>query len=140
LFICDFSLPLYLPVDQNITATCVFGSATPCRCYTVFWQFAGTYCLHLHQLRRLNELGRLDEGATFLQNGAMYATNPATRLHILEDLKSRSAMFVNVTTSTVKRIRQHIWYFFAAALRPNAGHDLLILEVSRLHTTTQHSR
>jgi hypothetical protein len=29
---------------------------------------------------------------------------------------------------------------FAVALRPNAGHGLLILEVSRLHTTTHHSR
>ena len=26
------------------------------------------------------------------------------------------------------------------ALRPNAGHGLLILEVPRLHTTTHHSR
>ena len=31
-------------------------------------------------------------------------------------------------------------FFFAVALRPNAGHDLLILEVSRSHTTTHHSR
>jgi hypothetical protein len=29
--------------------------------------------------------------------------------------------------------------FFSVALRPNAGH-ILILEVSKLHTTTQHSR
>jgi hypothetical protein len=29
---------------------------------------------------------------------------------------------------------------FAVALRPNAGHGLLILEVSRSHTTTYHSR
>ena len=31
-------------------------------------------------------------------------------------------------------------YFFSVALRPNAGHGLLILEVSRSHTTTHHSR
>ena len=30
--------------------------------------------------------------------------------------------------------------FFSVALRPNAGHGLLILEVSRSHTTTYHSR
>ena len=30
--------------------------------------------------------------------------------------------------------------FFLVVLRPNAGHGLLILEVSRLHTTTYHSR
>jgi len=32
------------------------------------------------------------------------------------------------------------FFFFAVAPRPNAGHGLLILEVSRSHTTTQHSR
>ena len=31
-------------------------------------------------------------------------------------------------------------FFFAVALRPNAGHGLLILEVSRSYTTTHHSR
>ena len=31
-------------------------------------------------------------------------------------------------------------YFFPVALRPNAGHGILILEVSRSHTTTHHSR
>ena len=29
---------------------------------------------------------------------------------------------------------------FFVALRPNADHDLLILEVSRSHTTAHHSR
>jgi len=31
-------------------------------------------------------------------------------------------------------------YFFLLALRPNAGHGLLIHEVSRSHTATHHSR
>ena len=31
-------------------------------------------------------------------------------------------------------------FSFLMTLRPNAGHDLLILEVSRSHTTTHHSR
>jgi len=31
-------------------------------------------------------------------------------------------------------------FFSAVALRPNAGHGLLILEVSRSHITTHHSR
>jgi hypothetical protein len=30
--------------------------------------------------------------------------------------------------------------FFSVTLRPNASHDLLILDVARSHTTTQHSR
>ena len=34
----------------------------------------------------------------------------------------------------------HVPSFFSVVLRPNAGHGLLILEVSRSHTTTQHSR
>jgi hypothetical protein len=29
-----------------------------------------------------------------------------------------------------------VFFFFSVALRPNAGHDLLILEVSRSHTMT----
>jgi len=33
-----------------------------------------------------------------------------------------------------------ISFFFPMALRPNAGHDLLIIEVSRSHTTAHHSR
>jgi len=37
-------------------------------------------------------------------------------------------------------ITPYIVVFFPVALRPNAGHGLLILEVSRLHTTTRHSR
>jgi hypothetical protein len=32
------------------------------------------------------------------------------------------------------------FFFAAVALRPNAGHGLLILDVSRSHTTTHHSR
>jgi len=34
----------------------------------------------------------------------------------------------------------HLCDFFSVALRPNAGHGLLILDVSRSHTTTQHIR
>ena len=32
------------------------------------------------------------------------------------------------------------FFLFSVALRPHAGHGLLILEVSRSHTTTHHSR
>jgi len=31
-------------------------------------------------------------------------------------------------------------FFFAVTLRPNVGHGLLILDVSRSHTTTHHSQ
>jgi len=34
----------------------------------------------------------------------------------------------------------HFYYLFSVLLRPNAGHGLLILDVSRSHTTTQHIR
>jgi hypothetical protein len=33
-----------------------------------------------------------------------------------------------------------LWILFSVALRPNVRHGLLILEVSRSHTTTHHSR
>ena len=41
--------------------------------------------------------------------------------------------------SDIPRVYIYIYFFFWA-LRPNAGHCLLILEVSRSHTTTHHSR
>jgi len=34
----------------------------------------------------------------------------------------------------------YYFFFFAVALRPNAGHGLLILQDSRSHTTKHHSR
>jgi hypothetical protein len=34
----------------------------------------------------------------------------------------------------------YIFFVFAVALRPKAGHGLLILDVSRSHTATHHSR
>ena len=34
----------------------------------------------------------------------------------------------------------YMWFFFSVALRPNAGHGLLIHKVSRSHTTTHYSR
>ena len=44
--------------------------------------------------------------------------------------------YVIFTTAASRKIVT----FFFVALRPNAGHGLLIHEVSRSHTTTQHSR
>jgi len=35
---------------------------------------------------------------------------------------------------------QYISFFFSVALRPNVGHGLLVVEVSRSHTTTCHGR
>ena len=37
-------------------------------------------------------------------------------------------------------LQEYKGFFCAVALQPNVGHGLLILEVSRSHTTTQHSR
>ena len=45
-------------------------------------------------------------------------------------------VFLSITSSS----RLYIYIFFPVALQPNAGHGLLILEVSRSHTTTHHSR
>ena len=51
-------------------------------------------------------------------------------------------VYLSVIKTTHFQIRAAIkdTFFFAVALRPNAGHGLLILEVSRSHTTTHHSR
>ena len=40
----------------------------------------------------------------------------------------------------VPHLESIILAFFLVALRPNLGHDLLILEVSGSHTTTHYSR
>jgi hypothetical protein len=51
------------------------------------------------------------------------------------------ALFVCALIITASRVEDDIEStFFSVALRPNAGHGLLILEVSRSHTTTHHSR
>jgi len=56
-------------------------------------------------------------------------------------------IFTDRTDSLNKKVRNHSpcqrmssFYVFLLALRPNAGHGLLIHEVSRSHTTTHHSR
>jgi len=46
----------------------------------------------------------------------------------------------DIPMNLVRLIILLLFYFFAVALRPNAGHGLLIFEVSRSHTTTHHSR
>ena len=43
-------------------------------------------------------------------------------------------------TSTISHNVTQTTHLFVLALRPNAGHGLLILDVSRSHTTTHHSR
>ena len=62
---------------------------------------------------------------------------------------SRSLVFMNDITpthsvrceSTAEFPKKNVFiYFFCVALRPNVGHGLLNLEVSRSHTTTHHSR
>ena len=51
--------------------------------------------------------------------------------------KCRDKILKYITTSFFHILSNS---FFFVALRPNAGHCLLILEVSRSHTTTHHSR
>ena len=48
-----------------------------------------------------------------------------------------------IALSLIRKYAEHVvtYFFSSVALRPNAGHGLLILEVfSRSHTTTHHSR
>jgi len=59
------------------------------------------------------------------------ATTPRVYLIDIEFLKGNKYIY---------HIFIILLFSFAVALRLNAGHDLLILEVSRSHTTTHHSR
>jgi len=59
-------------------------------------------------------------------------------LNLLEGFKAFSALFRGTSQDWPCCIV--VEFFFSVALRPNAGHGLLILEVSRSHTTTHHSR
>ena len=54
----------------------------------------------------------------------------AAHCNLMHWLPEWSYWSINVTT----------FFFFYVALWPNAGHGLLILDVSRSHTTTHHSR
>jgi len=45
-----------------------------------------------------------------------------------------------VNCSDIRRLKINLGWFFHVALCPNAGQGLLILEVSRSHATTHHSR
>jgi len=50
----------------------------------------------------------------------------------------RKMMMMTMTTQAHTNILAH--FFFSLKLRPNVGHGLLILEVSRSHTMMHHSR
>ena len=61
---------------------------------------------------------------------------PETVFYIIKfyDLMNQLHYYLSEFCDTLRR------YFFLVALRPNAGHGLLIHKVSRSHTTTHHSR
>jgi len=58
---------------------------------------------------------------------------------VLSSFMAREKALVNATGMT-HLTQTTLKSFFPVALRPNAGHGLLFLEVSRSHTTTRHSR
>jgi len=59
-----------------------------------------------------------------------------------QDVRSNYQLPLRMATTkhVYTAINTHIHFFFSVALRPIAGHGLLILEVSRSHTTKCHSR
>jgi hypothetical protein len=80
---------------------------------------------------------RKEEGRVLMQTKRAYVIEIMTQLERVvgkEDLKRQSVRAHQYNMNSKKN------FFFAMALRPNAGHDLLILEVSRPHTTTHHSQ
>jgi len=63
-------------------------------------------------------------------------------MHLNYTLKSVNVKY-GINYSLLSYIYMYIYiyiYIFPMALRPNAGHGLLFLEVSRSHTTTHHIR
>jgi len=62
-------------------------------------------------------------------------------VYFLDILKGTVEMCYEIETEFfLGNVEESFFFFFAVALRPKAGHGLLILEVSRSHTTTHHSR
>ena len=61
-----------------------------------------------------------------------------TAVYCIKNTKLSNNERTNCTILTFKP--DGIYIFFPVALRPHAGHGLLIFEVSRSHTTTHHSR
>ena len=71
-----------------------------------------------------------------------YEKSKLSYKHISSSCKS--FVYSNNVTSCRQKLelctKLYISIIFPVALRPNAGHGLLILEVSRSHTATHHSR
>jgi hypothetical protein len=60
-------------------------------------------------------------------------------LHYLSYWHAHGRVFISSYCQTLN-VPMHLTVFFSMALRPNSGHGLLLIEVSRSHTTTYHSR
>jgi len=93
-------------------------------------------------VKKINLSLSYTRGQMFLSSTLETSINSYRKIGIVSniDLKEKLGSF-----------RQHIDFFmyssvisyyllFPVALRPSAGHGLLIFEVSRSHTTTHHSR
>ena len=60
---------------------------------------------------------------------------------LIQNLLEKNSSFFSSKTWILNRFVFYLFIFlFAVALRPNTGHGLLLLDVSRSHTTTHHSR
>ena len=68
------------------------------------------------------------------------------RPYLLATFRELSLVYVAYVSTYMSEISHAIkimvlkYFFFLVALRPNAGHGFLILDVSRSHITTHHSR
>ena len=65
---------------------------------------------------------------------------PFRKLHLMVPLCAISLHSSYIFNTVLLTVNIKLLYFFPVALRPNEGHGLLILEVSRSHTATHHSR
>ena len=94
-----------------------------------------------HEYVLLNENSELHQSA-ILTTVRYEVPQLQTPRHNVKCLLSSSSLTTNpYIQHTVLFIYQLVFVVVVVvALRPNAGHGLLILEISRSHTTTHHSR
>jgi len=80
--------------------------------------------------------------ASFCFEGTEHVVSPVLQYvsHIVVNIGIEIYIVCNKLIIRNNKLISYKRHFFAVALRPNAGHGLLILYVSRSHTTTHHSQ
>jgi len=104
----------------------------------------------------INYVGCFQDTIGYIKTQQVYTTNPQWNIYILTmwmffaqhqlyiKLVNLALYYISLpwfrNNSPLRTETYRNTFFFSVALRPNVGHGLLILEVSRSHTTTHRSR